>query len=103
MRHPCDSECARANNCRGGEVECARCGAPVLRCETDDDGYCADCGAESAEECAAEERELNCRHCRGVMACGKDGYNVECAIYGEGLCLGIDCGEGLCEDWRAMR
>ena len=54
MRLPCDRECARANNCGGHtEIECARCGASVLKCEVDDWGCCADC----AEEAAAEREE----------------------------------------------
>ena len=59
MRLPCDSECARANWCdvTNTEVECARCGATVLRCEVDDWGCCADCSEEAAAEREAEEAE----------------------------------------------
>ena len=57
MRHPCDSECARANHCMHREVECPRCGAEVLRCEVDDWGYCTDCSADAEAEREREEEE----------------------------------------------
>ena len=58
MRHPCDRECARANNCGGHtEIECSRCGAPVLRCEVDDWGCCPDCSEEAAAEREADGYE----------------------------------------------
>ena len=60
MRLPCDAECARSNWCdlTNTEVECARCGATVLRCEVDDWGCCADCAEEAEREREEEEAEV---------------------------------------------
>ena len=58
MKLPCDAECARANHCGGfPEIECARCGATVLKCEVDDWGCCADCSEEAEREREEEADE----------------------------------------------
>ena len=55
----CDRDCAGANNCVEGGVQCPRCGmwyCPVNE-DSDEEGNCADCAAEVAAEREAEEEE----------------------------------------------
>ena len=80
MKLPCDSECARANWCdvTNTEVECARCGAPVLRCEVDDWGCCADCAEEAAAEREEEEaEEVDCYIMRKILEAKKEAAKAE--------------------------
>ncbi len=54
----CDHDCAAANNCTMGGVECHDCGSwycPVN--EGDDDGRCDDCAARHRRELEEEEQE----------------------------------------------
>ena len=50
----CDRECAAANDCIEGGVECDWCGRYFCSHEIDERGMCAECAKERAE---SEEQE----------------------------------------------
>lgn len=50
----CDRECAEANDCIEGGVECDRCGRYFCSQELDERGLCAECAKERVE---SEEQE----------------------------------------------
>ena len=55
MKTCCDYECAEANDCMVGGIECKRCGDYFCSHEIREDGLCDEC-AEAKRE---EEREAD--------------------------------------------
>lgn len=53
----CDRECAEANDCIEGGVECDRCGRYFCSQELDERGLCAECAEEAEKEQEAEDGE----------------------------------------------
>ena len=50
----CDHECAGANGCKVGGIECERCGRFFCADEIRDNGMCKECAEEYEKEQEAE-------------------------------------------------
>ena len=53
----CDQDCADANYCEVGGIQCERCGLYFCASHLNYDGYCEDCAREKAEEEQEDEDE----------------------------------------------